>query len=243
MKAEHRKELETNELADRMGRLVERVKHRPQGRGFFYLILLGVLAGVLFWFWYLNRQSTQLEAESWFFFELANDKQLKILGKVTDGDSRQPDQEVSDNVKRASRFQLAWQQLWDEGIRKLGADSRGALRSVGEAEKIYKALAEECQGDPVWEPEALYNLAVITETRAVQSRDNLEKAITKFREVAKKHKESGYGQLALARANHLEENLAGLKSFYERLQSGFNIEGADGVGLPKLNLPVPPPLK
>ena len=32
MKAEHRKELQTNILADRMGRLVQRMKERPKLR-------------------------------------------------------------------------------------------------------------------------------------------------------------------------------------------------------------------
>ena len=38
MKAEHRKELETNVLADRMGRAIQSMKHRPRSApccGFF----------------------------------------------------------------------------------------------------------------------------------------------------------------------------------------------------------------
>ena len=41
MKAEHRKELETNVLANRMGRLLETAKQKPQ-RGTVMWILFGV---------------------------------------------------------------------------------------------------------------------------------------------------------------------------------------------------------
>ena len=38
MKAEHRKELETNVLADRMGRVVQKIRTRPQRRVVLYVV-------------------------------------------------------------------------------------------------------------------------------------------------------------------------------------------------------------
>src|SRR5439155_760154 len=52
MKAEHRKELQTNALADRMGRFVQRIKTRPK-RGPVLWIAAGaivlVLLGIVMW--------------------------------------------------------------------------------------------------------------------------------------------------------------------------------------------------
>ena len=52
MKAEHRKELQTNALADRMGRFFQRMKARPRKKSvflWFVVILVVVVAGGYLW--------------------------------------------------------------------------------------------------------------------------------------------------------------------------------------------------
>ena len=48
MKAEHRKELETNILADRMGNLIQKMKGGPKRRSIVYVVVALLLCGVAF---------------------------------------------------------------------------------------------------------------------------------------------------------------------------------------------------
>jgi len=47
MKAEHRKELETNALAERMGRVVQGMKQAPQKRTMLWMVLVAVAVVVV----------------------------------------------------------------------------------------------------------------------------------------------------------------------------------------------------
>ena len=155
MKAEHRKELETNALADRIGKMVSNLKTGPQ-RGVGLYVVLGILVAALVFFsvrWY--RVSKNENSEAWMLYDVGEIKALLESYPET-------------NSGRAARLILTAHSTWTEGIKKLGADPKGALESLDRAAEQYEQIKTEIEGDPVLEPEVLYALAQIEETFAVK---------------------------------------------------------------------------
>lgn len=190
MKAEHRKELETNALADRMGRLLGNLKEKPQ-RGTVFWVIGAVLAVVVVFMslrWY--RVGKDENSEGWYSYYVYDIKTLN--------DSYQEKPQG-----QAIRFEAAWERLWSS-MRKIGVDPRGAKDGIGKAKQEYEELAKEVESDPILAPEALYALAVIEETLALENRRNLDNALERYEEVVTKHKESAYGKLAAARVEALK---------------------------------------
>jgi hypothetical protein len=230
MKAEHRKELQTNALADRMGRMVQRMKAPPNRRSVLW-ILLAVAAVIVFigltFYWNNQRTITsQLWVEldeSRLFYPTRDHKLARgdLLGEQKDS-----------KAGIAARFQLAWTILWDRGIKVLAANPKAALDNIDNAEASFAQLAEECKDDPVWGPEALYALATIEETRAVKDRDYLDKAVTRYKAVSSKFKDSAAGQAAAARAKYLEENRPIVSEFYASFQQNVAPFGLGPMELP-----------
>jgi hypothetical protein len=215
MKAEQRKELETNALADRMGHLVQRMKTQPRRSTMYYVIgciavILAVAFGVR---WYsLSREEN---SHRWGLLDNASQGFLNEL--ATQGET---------NPGKAARFQTAWIRFWEFGIKRLAVDNgMGAMDKLAEARDTYKKLAEDCAGDPVWEPEAMYALAVIEETHAVQNLDALENAKKLYEDLAKKHKESARGKLADEWVKNYEtpRGKQELTQFYQEMHTALNI--------------------
>lgn len=203
MKAEHRKELETNVLADRLGRMVTNLKQGPQ-RGVTVYVVLGVLVAALAFIvvrWY--RVTKTETTEAWVAFALGG--AYDPLGMGPEGRLlRENHPETKPGI--AQRFVLAAHILWEEGIKKLGTtDQKGALEKIDLAQKVYELLKTDAAGDPLLEPEAMYALAQIEECRAIEDRDKLESAKELYEELAKAHPNSPYGQLAQKRAEVLSD--------------------------------------
>jgi hypothetical protein len=217
MKAEHRKELETNILADRMGHLIQRMKHRPQRRVFLYVIAGLIVVVGLFIFYNMRKTAAAEASERWRWLEdgfRPYIDQLKAEYKDT-------------NEGKAARFQYAWLAAWDEGLTLLGASPVDAFRDLEVAESYYKSLVEDCAGDPVWEPEAMYALAVIEEARALRAKDRkntLVRAGALYKKVAEKYKDSAHGKSAKKRAKLLEEKGKEIEEFYDSLELRLDVE-------------------
>jgi hypothetical protein len=194
MKAEHRKELETNVLADRMGRLLDTVKQKPQ-RGTVGWVVLGVVVMVVVFLtvrWYRMQQVERSDA--WFDYYLV---------QIT-GDIRGLLESHRDRVPgKAVRFHLAADQLWD-GVTKIGADP-GWKEKLQTAQKTFADLREECEGDPVLVPEAMYGEALAEEALALEDRKHLDRAIDSYKEIVEKHSKSVYATLAEKRLDILND--------------------------------------
>ena len=79
MKAEHRRELQTNALADRMGRVVQRIKAPPDRRSLLWIIaavavVIGTLIVILY---YNNKRATN----SHLWTEVEENSAIKPLRK------------------------------------------------------------------------------------------------------------------------------------------------------------------
>jgi hypothetical protein len=219
MKAEHRKELQTNVLADRMGRLVQQMKTKPRRRTVLYVIAAVVVFLGLFFFFRARQLGAQERSEQWFMLE---DGFKLYIDKLR---SEFPET----NAGKAARFQYAWLATWDLGLKRLGADPVQSLDNLEVAEKLYKKLAEDCAGDPVWEPEALYAIAVIEEARALRrdERDkHLEKALDMYKKLARDHKDSAHGKEAQKRVKLLEnkDKARDILDFYAELDTRLQVE-------------------
>ncbi|MBM4072473.1 MAG: hypothetical protein FJ271_26625 [Planctomycetes bacterium] len=220
MKAEHRKELETNVLADRMGRLVQRMKERPKRRTTLYLVLGLVLFIGVFVFYRMRTGAVRERSERWVMLEDGFVQYIEALRK----------QDPDTNPGKAARLQYAWLANWDLGLKLLGVEPSFALSNMEKAEVMYLKLAEECAEDPVWEPEALYSLAIIQETKAVRAKDrsqHLDDALKRYKDLASKYKNSAHGKDAAKRAELLEKNRPQIVSFYRDLQDRLNIPEDD----------------
>lgn len=193
MKAEHRKELQTNALADRLGRLLQNVKSPPKKSSVLYWLLAIVLvAGVVGFFIWRSRGGTAT-AKNWEDFESGDPIASKAL----------LDSRAKTAAGKAERFQLAWSYLWDGviregelqervgGIKFLMSDPIRAVISFERARKLYTDLADECKDDEVLGAEAVYSLAVIEETLAAAGplydrAAQLDKALRHYRDVVEK---------------------------------------------------------
>src|SRR5947209_2645787 len=70
MKAEHRKELQTNILADRMGRLVQGMKlGGPKPTSLVLWVLAGLALGTVLFYWYYSGSVRSSRSHLWFAVE------------------------------------------------------------------------------------------------------------------------------------------------------------------------------
>jgi rubrerythrin len=217
MKAQHRKELQTNALADRMGRMIQRMKTRPSRGSVLTVFLILLVAGALFFFFWVRGRSAGREADRWVEFLRGSEEDYRELGGSL---GHLP-------VGRAAKAQLAWLHLWPAGIHDLMRAPSQAAKNIERAKELYEELAQDAKDDPVLAPEALYNQAVAEETLAAWSKDlrhdpekHLDKALELYRDVAEKHKDSAHGKDAEKRAAELADKAGArqqISRFYTQL--------------------------
>jgi hypothetical protein len=233
MKAEHRKELQTNVLADRMGRLVQRIKERPKKRILLYVVLALIIVVGLFLFSRFRRTSALETSDRWAMIEESFQPEMNEL----------IDKFPETNPGKAARFQYAWLYLWDLGLKNLAKapvqvltavedeihDKNGkvTIGTLAYAERHFKELAKDCKDDSIWEPEVLYALAVIEEARAIRAKErtkHLTRAKELFQKLAKNHGNSARGKEAKKRAEALEKRAQEIADFYENLNDRLDVE-------------------
>ena len=149
MKAEHRRELNTNALADRMGRLVQGMK-QPTEAGSLVLWVIGVVALLSIGGWYVFSGPASWSGYWIRFEEAPNSQQLSEIASESQGTM----------PARAARFQKARVEL-REGLRSIcSADQRPkAIEDVEQARQGFVELAAECKDSPLLQQEALFGAA------------------------------------------------------------------------------------
>jgi hypothetical protein len=213
MKAAHRKELQTNSLADMLARTVRKARSGGGFSWFQVLVVLAILVVVLGFFW-IRGNRAQENAEAWAKVEYNDTKSLVELYKDAK-DTRQG---------QAATFTLGFSLLWD-GIRIMGAGDSKLPEGVSRVEtamKLFSELAEECKDDNERFAEAKYHLAVANEALACLD-------AVKYLGEAKKHFEaltSGdlaatpYGKLAKKRLEQYSDptSFTDMIVFYSRFR-------------------------
>jgi hypothetical protein len=210
MKAEQRKELETNTLADKMGQTMQRVKAGSRRTALIYFIGMLALALVLFIGYRYYSISKQEASEQWLKLYDASPGYLRYLSA----------KEGETPAGKAARLQTLWIFFWEQGVKRLGTDQRGTMELFKILDREYKDLAETCKDDPLFEAQALLGQAVVVECWAVQDRVHLDKSKRLYEELADKHPTLAEGKFARERFDLMKDarKAAELRSIYEELQ-------------------------
>lgn len=202
MKAEHRKELQTNVLADRVGKLVESVKAGPKPSS---LIVAGlaVLALLLYVVWRsVSASSLTSRSALWVKVGAASDVDA-LAALAQDHRGTMP--------ARVARFQEA-RLLFQQGIASLCASPTTAKEKLQKAGELYAQLAEECRDDALLAQEALFGAA-----KADEARGELDHALELFQKLARAYPDTLHGKTAADQAQRLQDKRSEVKAFYDDL--------------------------
>jgi len=227
MKAEHRKELQTNILADALGRLLQGAK---EGLSRSVLLIIGLFALVVMIYlgWlYFSRASMESRSAMWLKVDegdrkldtAANIGQIEEAVKELDETAKEKPETVS---SRVMRFACARTQL-RLGLGSLYAkderDRKAAIQRVEQALDLYTKLANESQDTPVLHQEALLGMA-----QAQESQGQVAEALEGYQKLAQQYPDSAAGREALARVNYLQssEKEKQVADFYQAMDKLAN---------------------
>jgi tetratricopeptide (TPR) repeat protein len=228
MKAEHRKELQTNALADRIGRFFKGLRSTASSNGIAILVVVLVVVILFGVYRYFSWSASRARSEVWVKLDRATTEEL--AGK-TDQSMEQLEKVVKNNpgskAALMARFQIAQINLMNRGINLLPQPGRSAeaLKNLDRAEEEYEKLVKECKDDATWEPKALLALAKIAKTRAVKDVKNLDRALELYKKLGDKYGDTAAGQEAAAEIKALQnaESRAALEKFYTSLGRDFGV--------------------
>lgn len=219
MKAEHRKELQTNELADSVGKLIQAVRTGPS-RSTLWL-LGGVVLAILTFVGirHLVRSNQQQASAAWVRADEANRKlsQASDLGqvdKILEELAATPEgqQTLADRTVQFTRART----LLRLGLERMYAElERDKARAhIEQAEKLYAELAAQTGSQPILHQEALMGRA-----KALESLGRVDDALPVYEQLAKRYPNSARGKAAEERAKYLQDHLEQVQQFYGALAS------------------------
>lgn len=184
MKAQHRKELQTNTLADSLGRLIQGLK--SGSNNFLYLVCLFVLAAAALFFGvrYFYQKSEQKTARLWSKLAAATKTDLEEIAKQNPGTMQ----------SRIARLEQARTLLREGEQKSYSAFERTQGRKDLEAARnLYGPLAKEFRDMPILAQESLLALAKISENLG-----DYDKAWEHYRELALQFPDTTPGKEARA---------------------------------------------
>jgi hypothetical protein len=191
MKAEHRRELESNVLVEKLGRAYQGLKQGPS-RGT-VLFVGAILLGVVLWFaWrYFSSTSAKTNSARWLRVDEAIFPE-QLDGIVEDNELKGTTQQRVARYKEARR-------LLREGMTRLGGeDSATAAANIKRGVEIYEELLKESAPLLPLRQEALLGIA-----KGSEALNDLEKARSYYNQLAN-DKESAGSPLAKEAAKQVE---------------------------------------
>lgn len=228
MKAEQRKELETNTLADRMGQAMQKAKAAPR-RAVLLYGTIGAVCLVAVFLFYRYLDSTRLESsEGWRDF---HDGQKGLLEMVATKEN---------NAGKAARLQIAWFIYWEQGIKLLGQSQDAGTKNLEAAVIEYKEIQKLCVDDAIFEPQAMLGQAVCEESLTIKDASYLDKAKRSYEELHKKYEKSAEGKFAKERLDAIGKKGSTVADTYVRLQDVVRGPGGFGGGFPGMQNPHDP---
>ncbi|MFL5245442.1 MAG: tetratricopeptide repeat protein [Gemmataceae bacterium] len=204
MKAQHRKELQTNALADRVNRMVEAAKAGP-GRTTWVVAGVVVLALALYAGWrYYSDSAADKRTTLW--LEVDEATTPEALDEIIQKSSNS----IPGQVARLEQARLSYRQ----GIERLySATDRGKAKAdLQKAQELYDQVARESSNPPVMIQEALMGSA-----KARESLGEVDDAVAAYEKLAKDYPTSALGKEAEERAKQVRENETKIKGFYSEL--------------------------
>jgi hypothetical protein len=195
MKAEHRKELQTNTLANKLGEAIQGMKEGPS-RGTVLVLFAVALVVILVLVWrYFSTTAEENESARWLRWDgLSTQEQLKAFAEDKDVQGHLPG--------RLARLEEARRDLHD-GLRDLGglgASRTQALDEIRKAAGQYDKLAEECADKPLLHQQALLGAA-----KAHEALGETDQAQQFYQQLADKYGRTGLGREAEDQIQRLKE--------------------------------------
>ncbi len=226
MKAEHRKELHTNLLADRMGRFLQGMKSGPKNKSLLIWVF-ALLAVGMFVIWQYVASATLTQRSSlWVQLDSALYDPPEIMLETMESLAKEHQGTLPARVARFQRARL----LLQEGLETFASEKRAqAITKIQEAHKLYGQLARECTAAPLLDQEAMMGMAKAEEaliglnkpsadtTAEEASTYTLDQARARYQQLAAKYPESYLGKAAAERAKDLEDNREAVLALYKEL--------------------------
>jgi hypothetical protein len=195
MKAEHRKELQTNVLADHMGRFLQSMRSAPQSTSIIVWLFLALVVGVVGVWIYYSHTASPPWTELYSVDELSGnalDNKVKAINKDHHGTP----------LSRVARFEQA-RDLLRRGQELLCEQPDAARELLGKASELYEQLALDTTAEPLLVQEALMGVA-----QAEECRGDLKRAQEYYQKLADAYPKSTLGEVAKKNADELDEELA-----------------------------------
>jgi hypothetical protein len=222
MKADQRKQLEKNELVDRLTHWWKGTGEARTSQTFWVALGAIVLVAVLYFAWRYYSDTTQKNrAAVW-----------KQIEEATTADELQTIAEANrgTTVGRAAKAQLARLTL-NQGLGNLPTDVKRskAIGDVERARELYRELTTESKGDALLQRESMLASAKAEEALVgipksdapSESRGSLDKALELYEQTAQQFAESPQGKDAAERAKEIRENKQKIQQFYEDLNKHY----------------------
>ncbi|HLJ96509.1 MAG TPA: hypothetical protein VKU02_25270 [Gemmataceae bacterium] len=248
MKAEHRHQLHTNELADRMGRLLQGMRSAPKSTStLIWVFVLLALASFAVWQYAISATVRQ-RSSLWTGVDEATHDPAAGTAKLLSIEARNP----GTTAARAARFDLA---RWNmqQGILSLASEDRvRALPMLKDSHRLYTELLPHCVDAPLLAQEAMLGRATAEETLAglveptetaeaatseksdaskeEKRAGSLDRALEYYQELAKKYPDSPAGKTATERIGILETSRKQVEELYAK---------GNEKAAPKANIPIP----
>jgi hypothetical protein len=242
MKAQQRKQLEKNELADRLVRWWRGdPEHKSKSSPIWWAVLgLIALAVILYVAWhYYSKSALEKRSIAWADVDLATEN-----SKL---------EEIAENNRGtepawAAKAQLARAAL-QKGLDELGSDAlrSGAVANIEKARDWYGQLAKDATGDIELQREAALGMAKAEEAligipkaeNSQEMRGTVAKALELYKEVSSKYADSIQGKEAAKRTAEIEANKDKIEAFYTELNKSLSTPPA----MPITKLPSESPYK
>ncbi|MBC8875210.1 MAG: hypothetical protein H8E44_37790 [Planctomycetes bacterium] len=206
MKTQRRHELQTNELADYLGKYLQQIqpysRHITIGLG---LVVVAIIAGV----YYSNMRAAR-QGAGWSDYLAAfgseDSDALEEVAKLHGGTTA-----ALWSLQSAGDIKLAM------GTRQIFTDRDEAEESLKDAEEHFLAVEKDATGHPQLVQRAKYGLAQVNESLC-----KIDKARTYYDEVAKLAPDSALGKSAKRRHDRLaNKSVEGWYAWFERQESSM----------------------
>jgi hypothetical protein len=237
MKAEERKHLKENELAERMRRYWQAIASGSTTNTIIWGVILVGLALVIGWRYYSDATARTRSAQ-WSAIEQAfSPEQLEQIIKENQGTI----------AARTAKFHLNRYRMDDAlaGVAApTSADRLKAVDNLIEVRNRYTDLARESKDEPELVQESLMGVAKSEEVLSgipkadnpSEPRGSLAEALKGYEDLAKRYPESYLGKQAAKRAAELRDHEPRIRGFYDGLMEAHG----KSVVQPALPVPAPP---
>jgi hypothetical protein len=224
MKAEHRHQLHTNILADRVGRLFQGMKSAPKSTSALVWVLVLLSFGTLAIWRYWSHASEANSSALWTEVDVATHDPRAGLRDLQNIGNQNP----GTIPGRTADFELARLSLQNglDTITEFKNDQ--AIDSIKRALRLYKTLAKQCADSPLLAQEALMGVAKAKESLIGVTPDEgeddygtLDQALEAYQNLASKYPKGLLGEEASRRMQKIEEQRPEIEKFYrEQLRAG-----------------------